>query len=457
MKTIHMRHLLPIAAVALTVAGCDPFPAKPGGDPRIVRVAATDQNWTYHSSVVENSGTPGTVVVPDAFPLDKIYIQFNKPMNGMTLQKYADTDPAIPIDPATVGIQSLPADLGASPPRPAPVPDNGRPFSSCTVPTNLTLGGFEEVPGVPGVYDPATHDFQPGTGTYPVHTSVCYMPSSPSDGGYIVITPAVPLKVGTTYTVKGTVKDYQDKALAIDVTVMVDPMPYSTTVDGLHFPGYGVTYTYGLILDWFPTGATDYVVQSSLDGGSTWTDHPVTAASACKPAQDFLGGPPPGYDVCEVTFGSLPANTTVDFQVGDGTAPTTWHRVASPAATRGPLASTPANYSAPSAPTVVVEGAIALTWGRVIGALDAAKPWIVERAPDVSGAPDTTAITDITGALIDQNTGAARAVTSTARRGTDVAATPAGTRFWYRVTANFTAGPQVGKWVAKTSYKIPPP
>jgi hypothetical protein len=160
MKTINSRHLLPLAAIALIAAACDPFPAAPGGDPQVVRVVSTDQTWTFHSVSVENPGTSaGTMVYDQAYPLDAIYIQFNKPMSGLTLQKYADTDTTIPVDPATVGIQSHPADPGdptATPPI-DPVlayTDPGHSFAACTVPTNLTLAGFEEIPGVPGVWDP---------------------------------------------------------------------------------------------------------------------------------------------------------------------------------------------------------------------------------------------------------------------------------------------------------------
>ena len=71
MKTNDTKQLLPLAALALVAAACDPFPAKPGGDPAIVRVTATDQSWTLHTNTVENTGAAGTASIADAFPLDR--------------------------------------------------------------------------------------------------------------------------------------------------------------------------------------------------------------------------------------------------------------------------------------------------------------------------------------------------------------------------------------------------
>ncbi len=225
MKTIHMRHLLPLAAIALIAAACDPFPAKPGGDPRIVRVTTNDSNWTAHTVTVENTGaSAGTVVHASAYPLDVVYVQFNKPMNGLTLQKYADYDAnGAKIDPATITEAT----------------------GICTPPANLTQ-------------------------TFPADTTFCYVPSSVTDGAQLVITPGSALVVGTSYNVTGTVKDYEGKALAINVTVTVDPLPVATAIDGLRFPGYGVTYAYAQLVDWFPTGASGYYLEWTTDG-TTWT------------------------------------------------------------------------------------------------------------------------------------------------------------------------------------------
>jgi hypothetical protein len=401
MKTNYTRQILPLAAIALIAAGCDPFPAKPGGDPRIVRVTSTDQSWTAHSVTVENTGAAGTVAVTDAFPLDLIYVQFNKPMNGLTLQKYPNYDAnGVKVDPATVPEGTL-----------------------CAPPANLT------------------HNFGVGT-------TFCYSPSAVADGGQLVITPGAALAIGTTYSVTGTVQDYQGKSLAIDVSVTVDPLPQAAAVDGLAFPGYGVTYAYTMIVDWFPTGAATYSLQSSPDGAAWSPSIAVDAATYCFPATDFLDGSLVGYDVCEYAFSELLASTDYWFRVGDGAAPTTWREVSG--TTRGPLPVTLTNFALTTAPSVLVPGAIQLAWGRVKGTLSATQPWIVERAPDVGGVAGTFA--DIT-ATLSTTAGTPRALTSATRGGADQTATPSGTTFWYRVRPNYASGVvRLGAESSKTSY-----
>jgi len=467
MKTMNTKLLLPLAALALVTAACDPFPAAPGGDPRVVRVTSTDQSWTYNSVTVENTGSSaGTVTVAGAYPLDVIYIAFNKPMKGLTLQKYADTDTNIPIDPDTIGIQSHPADPGdptATPPV-DPIPaysDPGKKFPACTVPTNLTLSGFEEIPGVPGVWDMATHDFVPGTGTYPVKTSVCFYPSSVTDGGQLVITPAVSMAAGIDYKVTGTVQDYEGKSLPIDVTVRVDEAVTATAVDGLARPGYGVAYAYGMMVDWFPTGATGYTLEWAPDAATpAWSaGMSVNPTTACVEATDFGTGDTIGYKVCEVTFGELPASTSYLYRVTDGAATSTsvWREAAGK--TNGKLAVTLIDFAA-SGTVTKVPGAVQLNWGRVLPAVpwtsqyDAVQPeFVIERAPDNAGVAGTW--TDITATLSKTN-GAPR-TDLTSRSAVDKTATP-GSTVWYRVRPVYTSGTVLnGTAAKKVVYQAPPP
>ncbi len=394
MKTIHMRHLLPLAAIALIAAACDPFPAKPGGDPRVVRVSTHDADWTGNAVTVENTGaSPGTVTLSGAYPLDTIYVAFNKPMNGLTLQASREYD------------------------------DNGNKLSPVySKPANLTTTGF-------------------GPGT-----TFRYYPGSVSDGAQVIITPDAAMVFGTSYTVTGTVQDYEGKSLAINITVTVDPSVTATAVDGLAHPGYGVSYAYGLMVDWFPTGALSYTLEWALDAATPVWSAPIAIdpATACGPAYDFnvAATTPIGYDVCEYLLPELPPSTDYLIRVGEGAAPTVWNETA--ASTRGPLPVTLTNFAATGS-AVTIPGAVQLAWGRVLPATswtrsgNVVQPaWVVERAPEVDGAPGTWA--DITATLSTTastaTTPVARLTTSTSRSAVDLTATP-GTAYYYRVRPAF--------------------
>jgi hypothetical protein len=399
MKTIQKRHLLPLAAIALIAAACDPFTAKPGGDPRVVRVITTDQDWTTHIETVENTGaSAGTVAVTKAYPGDKIVIHFNKPMKGSTLQKYTDVDTNIPHDATSDGIRSNPADPGFPLAKP-PVPpteaydDPGHKLPACLAPDNLTLTGFEETPEVKGVWDPAAQDFEPGTGVYRGYTSVCYYPQAVTDGAQLVIKPAKGMVVGTTYSVKGTVQDYEGKPLVLDITITVSDLPVASIGDTLQRPSWGRSYYYGAYLNWFPrpvVAGGNYLAQAVLDVGTgippdaaaaAWTDLPtktVDAVTGCVEALQPDQVTEVGYKACETYWGELDPNR-VDAN-GDPILPaqTYWFRVSSDGGTtwtvsdgttdiRGPFNPTLLNFSDPLAGPANVPGAVQIPWARYLG------------------------------------------------------------------------------------------
>ncbi len=349
MNTKHTKFLLPLAALALVSAACNPFPAKPGGDPAVVRVVTYGGSGGA-SNTVETVTGGNTVSTDFAQPDEMIRVQFNKPMDGSTIQRFTNYETA-PIDPDTVGIRSHPADPGdpAATPPVDPIPaytDDGLPYAPCTVPSNLTLTGFEEVPGVPGVWDMATHDFVPGTGTYPVKTKVCYDPASATDGGQITVTPAVPLKYGVNYTITGTVKDYQGKALTINVSVTVDKRPIPYGVDG---------YTTGVY--WFDSGvATTYDVEVSSTGTGGWTP----LYTGLLPGDVCAGG------VCDVVDVEKVPYTDYFYRVTEDT--TLRPDAQGPGSTFGPLNATLGVASTTSVPPVIFKGIIRVGWGSVTNA-----------------------------------------------------------------------------------------
>jgi hypothetical protein len=192
MNTNLTKFLLPLAALTLVSAACDPFPAKPGGDPVLVRVI-TYGGSLGTSNTVETVTGGNTVSTDYAEPDGLIRVQFNKPMDGSTVQAYTNYNAPTGVDP-------------------------------CTPATNLDLT------------------------TFPAGTLACYDPSSATDGGSIVITPGALLTYGQTYVVGGTVKDYEGKAITIHVNVTVDqrPIPYGwdgyTTFVGWFDSGVATSY-----------------------------------------------------------------------------------------------------------------------------------------------------------------------------------------------------------------------
>ncbi len=140
MNTTITKFLLPLAALAMGSVACDPFPAKPGGDPAIVRVI-TYGGAGGASNTVETVTGGNTVSTDYAQPDDYIRVQFNKPMDGSTIQKYPQ----------------------------------------------YNADGSTFVP--PGGADPCTPADTFDVSSFPAGTLVCFDPSSATDGASAVIYP----------------------------------------------------------------------------------------------------------------------------------------------------------------------------------------------------------------------------------------------------------------------------
>lgn len=175
MTTKNNWQILVLAAATLLVAACDPFPSKPGGDPSVVRVTTYD--GSVSNTVERTTGAAGTVATDLATPFSAIFVQFNKPMDGSSIQA-ANTMANGVLYFTDATDQCLPA-------------------------AGVSLTGFT------------------------ANTSVCDYSSSPTDGGQMAIWSQDPLVLGDTYTVTGSVKDYEGKSLPVDVTVQVDDTPFA--------------------------------------------------------------------------------------------------------------------------------------------------------------------------------------------------------------------------------------
>jgi hypothetical protein len=464
MKTNSMKQILPLAAIILVAAGCDPFPAKPGGDPRVVRVTTADQSGTGNSVTVDNTGpSAGTVSNDGAFPRDSIYIQFNKPMNGSSFQFYRDVDAngnpfTPPIDPASIGV--------------LPTFPLGVPYELCRPAANLTLTGFADGPPIISstpVGDPnyaadhASDQLQ--------RTTTCYNPGSPSDGPQLVVKPGAPLVVGTVYTITGNVQDYQGKTVALDITVTVVPATFAMTTDGYQNWGNAFSYAYSMAIDWFPTfGAATYTVEYTPDpvtSTSIWTAI-VTDEAAANICDNTFSG------FCEVWHtDAIPTPLPpVTVPPTDYVPATYWYRVTVGTATTPdpavsgdilpPLKVALDDFPVP--PAIPTPGKIKLNWARVYDLqanfpitpiptpppfdFGGAVEYLIERAPNVVGvspAPDSP------GAWAEVQRWPAKNPYDpvaqptlydawVARQWIDTTTTT-GTKYWYRVTPVYgTAG-----------------
>jgi hypothetical protein len=297
MNTTITKFLLPLAALAMGSVACDPFPAKPGGDPAIVRVI-TYGGAGGASNTVETVTGGNTVSTDYAQPDDYIRVQFNKPMDGSTIQKYPQ----------------------------------------------YNADGSTFVP--PGGADPCTPADTFDVSSFPAGTLVCFDPSSATDGASAVIYPGDLLLYGTTYTVGGTVKDYEGKSLTLNVTVTVDERPIPFGVDG---------YTTGV--DWFDSGADSYEVLWSPDGTT------YTSLAIVDPAVDCDGV------LCEVLHHELVPHTDYWYQVKETTGATTITRPAAqgPASTLGALTPTLGVATTTTPPPTIIPGIIRVAWGSTQG------------------------------------------------------------------------------------------
>ena len=362
MKNQITKLLLPLAALTLVTVACDPFPAKPGGNPVILRVTLYDPA-TGHSNNIEPIAASGNTLIDNAQPGDAIRIHFSKPMDGSTIQKYNNYATNIPIDPGSDGILTTAANNTVVPPIVA-FTDPGISYDPCFPADNLTLTGFETTPGVPIAFVPASGNVVADTGVYPINTLVCYDPSSVEGGGQLVVYPGAPLKLGRTYTISGTVKDYEGKPVSINVVITADrrPLPFARSSDG-----------YSASLDWLDSGAAGYQVLGSTTGLAAsytllWEIDPANDCDGiiCSPYATALGG--------ALYQTELTPLTDYWYQVKETTAPTggtvtvTRPEVAGPITTVNSLRPTlgVATNTATS-PVTVFPGIIRLSWSAVKG------------------------------------------------------------------------------------------
>jgi hypothetical protein len=437
MKTNHLKHLLPLAALALFTAACDPFTAKPGGDPRIDRVTVSAGS-ALHAPTVDNSGAPGTITVDSAWPADRIYIQFNKPMDGTSIQKYPNykadgTFFVPPIDPDTVGIKTDPGSNIPTPPRAPSPPDLGRPYNICIPLSTITLTGFTDVPGIPLQLNATTGLKVAGTGVDPIKTTICYSAGSTSGGGMMVVKPARRLAYGSSYNISGTVKDYEGKSLAINVTISVDKRPIAEGLDG-----------YSTEIRWWnsPT-AVSYDVKRSLTAAGPFTlvQNVLANDTAYCKAQPSVTSTSTTGGACFFDDVELLNDTTYYYQVvevggaGAGDRPA----ATAGATTTGPLEIFPGPVTAGSPPAAVL-GTIALTWYSIVGATD----YDIEQAPDVAGKPGTPGA--VTHPTVDE-LAAADPVIHT------VTGLTSGTKYWFRATPTYGDAfvAEKGAWASFTA------
>jgi hypothetical protein len=296
MNTKLTKFLLPLAALALGSVACDPFPAAPGGDPAIVRVV-TYAGSLGTTNTVEDVQNGNTVFTDYAEPDSIIRIQFNKEMDGTSIQAFPQ----------------------------------------------YNADGSAYVP--PGGADPCTPADLLDVSDFPAGTLVCYDPGAATDGGSAVIYPGDLLVYGTTYTVAGSVRDYEGKSLTLNVSVTVDKRPIPFGVDG---------YTTGV--DWFDSGtATTYDVLVSDAAGGPF----LPLYTGLLPADVCDAG------LCEVLHYELVPHTDYFFQVVEGTVPRP--ATQAPGSTFGALTPTLGVVSTTTVPPTIIPGIIRVAWGSTQG------------------------------------------------------------------------------------------
>ncbi len=202
MNARNSKWMIAVAVAALGAVACNPYPAENTAAPRVDRVLAMGSGGPL---VVENPGpyVMNNVQVGTPDPTTGIWgglaflVQFNKPMDGLTIQSYPNVDPS------------------GNPWPPVGTPGAVEPFRTheCYPPANLTI-----TPAGP-------------VGTY----YTCYYPSTPdTTSGSQLLFQTVPgtsrtsgssFTGGVDYHITGTVKDLQGNPLAIDATFKVAVTP----------------------------------------------------------------------------------------------------------------------------------------------------------------------------------------------------------------------------------------
>ncbi len=177
------KWMIAAAVVALGSTACNPYPKENTAAPRVDRVLAIGD------SVVDVEAPGPFVVNVGEWGSLAFIVQFNKPMNALSIQSYPNLDPSGNSWPTT---------------GPEPVADH-----VCYPPANLTI-----TPAGPA-------------GTY----YTCYYPSTPdTTSGSQLILQTVPgtsqtsgsfFPGGVDYHLTGTVEDLQGTPLAIDATFKV--------------------------------------------------------------------------------------------------------------------------------------------------------------------------------------------------------------------------------------------
>jgi hypothetical protein len=432
MKNQITKLLLPLAALTLATAACDPFPAKPGGTPVVLRVTVygNDNTGTPHNDTTEAITGGTTAMIDTAQPGDKIRIQFNKPMDGASIQKYSNYQTGIPIDPASVGILST---VFTNTPE-GVIPDftdPGIPWDTCTPASNLTLGNYGSTPGTPIEFVPASTNVVDGTGVYPVYTRVCYDPSSAIDGGQIYIVPGAPLQYGKDYTIVGTVKDYEGNSVGVNVTVKLNTRPLPYMWDG-----------YQNAVDWYDSGVAGrtYEVKRFDDVNGAAGTNSISLGAGLLPADICDKG------LCEVVDPYLIPETSYWYQVIETVGGVATARPEVAGATTTDVALTPSLgiTSTPALPPTVIAGVIKIAWSPVENATGydveqstdttATKTWTslgTNLAPvvDADGVPTTNEYYIGTGTPLTATAPASGPGTLTSK-----------TKYYFRVTPVFAGG-----------------
>lgn len=387
MKTNNKWQLPVLVAATLLASACDPFPAKPEGDPAVVRMTVYTPGATRSTSVAPAAN--GAVSTNMATPTDNAWIQFNKPLDGTSIE--VDTSGAC-------------------------VPLSTYAFSAN--------------------WDPATPDTAywaaPNT---PVATKFCYYPSSATDGAQIMVVPGAPLLFGENYTVTGTVKDYQGKSVALSATVSVDGGPQPLGVDG---------YTARIFWYQARTPGT-YTLEYSTNGVNGWTALPMNVGTDGS-SSTTRGNANPYCDLFDYNNNYYGDNTCRYYHMGLQPESTTYYRLSETAPTRPTTVAsvtlgkgrTPSLYQVVDANGNAIPGQIKVRWTKVKGQPSYTQDYNLERTTTDPAGTTTPVWTSIAvSPTVPVNPNPNCSSTSSTCGVLDTGLT-SGTTYWYRVTPVYT-------------------